>query len=143
MKTQRWCVLLVLALFLKALPAFGGGCPGEFVPAAFPELLPVLAENVCPTSANIGSGARLIQQDFEIKGVAMKSFVEGYKSALIEKGWKDPKMAEMGRVTSLQSAHPDGFKLQIVLNDLNLTALQSPSNAPPLTRAKVILQKSP
>lgn len=50
----------------------------------------------------------------------------------------------MGPVTSLNSAHPDGFKFQFLLNDLNMTALQRLSWAPPpLTRVKVILQKKP
>ena len=142
MMGYRWRILLTLVFSLHAAPALGGGCPGGFVPASFPDSLPGLGKRVCPTSDNIGSGNRLIQQDFEINGIEMHDFFESYSQALVKSGWEEPEKAVMGRISSLKSRH-NGMNLQLVLNDLSMMPLRVPPGASPVTRVKVVLQRKP
>lgn len=144
MKFYAPIVMLAAVLFIQSLPAAGVECPDRFVAAEFPANLPPLGADFCPTSANIGSGDRLIQQDFMVKGIDRQTFTDGYRARLVELGWKEPKVAAMGLVTSLQTTHPDGMKLQLVSNNLNLMQLQNPSaTSPAVLNVKVILQKVP
>jgi hypothetical protein len=145
---KRWHSAAAIIL-LSALPALAGDCPGEFKAAEVPGLLPPLGENACPISHNVGTGARPVQQDFIIRDTTIDDFLEYYLGALAGMGWGDPETAAMGPINSLSIRHPDGYRLQLVMNDFYMTdanmgaAKESSGDEQPLTRVKVILHRKP
>lgn len=147
---MKWiCAAAAAALLAGTIPAAAIDCPGEYVVAGFPDLLPSLGEEACPTSENVGKGARLIQQSFILHGVGIDDFLERYLRALAGKGWGAPETGQMGQTNSLNIRHPQGYHLQLVIHDLYFreTKAGAPGepadDEPPVTRVKLTLHRSP